>query len=75
MDKITSDSYDMRKFLTKKFWSQGTNMGSLGPGSQKALILGSSKLQFLVIWGPYNIPVMVAVQIQAKNPNIVSILM
>ena len=41
MHKITSDFYDMRKILTKKFWSQGTSLGYLGPGSQEALDIGA----------------------------------
>ena len=65
----------MRKLLRSKFWSQGTKMGYMGPGSQKALNQGFSKYQFLVIWGPYNLPVIVAFQVQAKNPNFICIVM
>ena len=65
--KITSYFYDLRKILTKKFWSQGTPLGYLGSGSQEALGLGSCRFQILVIWGPYDYPVLVACQGTAKN--------
>ena len=67
MHKITSYFYDMRKILTKKFWSQGTLLGSPGLGSQADLILGFSRFQILVIWGPYEGPAPVACQGTAKN--------
>ena len=57
MHKITSFEDDERKILTQKFWSHGTSLGYLGPGSQEALGLGSWGLQFHVIWGPYDSPV------------------
>ena len=69
MYKITSYFYDLRKILTKKFWSQGTPLGSLGPGSQEALGLGPCQFQILVIWGPYDPPVLLVFQTHAKNPN------
>ena len=67
MHKITSNFYDMRKILRKKFWSQGTPLGYLGPGSQEAQHLGPCFFQILVIWGPYDYPVLVACQGQAKS--------
>ena len=67
MYKVTSDFYDMRKFLTENFWSHGTPLGYLGVGSQEALGLGAFRLQILVIWGPYDFPVLVACQGRAKN--------
>ena len=67
MYKVTSDFYDMRKFLTENFWSHGTPLGYLGAGSQEALGLGACRFQILVIWGPYDFPVLVACQGQAKN--------
>ena len=33
--KITSYFYDKRKILNQKFWSHGTPLGSMGPGSQQ----------------------------------------
>ena len=41
-------------------------MGSLGPQSLEALILGAVQLQILVIWGPYEPPVVVALETQAE---------
>ena len=41
-------------------------MGSLGPLSLEALILGAVQLQILVIWGPYEPPVVVALETQAE---------
>ena len=35
--KITSYLYDKSKILGPKIWSQGTNLGYLGPGSQADL--------------------------------------
>ena len=67
MYKVTSDFYDMRKFLTENFWSHGTPLGYLGAGSQEAPGLGFSRCQILVIWGPYDLPGLVALQAQAKN--------
>ena len=57
----------MRKFLTKKFWSHGTPLGYLGAGSQADLSLGPCRFQILIIWGPYDFPVLVALQAQAEN--------
>ena len=67
MHKITSNFYDMRKILTKIFQSHGTPLGYLGAGSQEALGLGACWFQILVIWGPCDLPVPVALQFQAKN--------
>ena len=69
MYKITSDYYDLRKILTKNFWSHGTPLGYLGPESQEALGLGACRFQIQVIWGLYESPVLVAFQGQAKNPK------
>ena len=57
----------MRKILTKKFWSHGTPLGSLGPLSQQDTILGAGQLQILVIWGPYRPPIVVALETHAEN--------
>ena len=59
----------MRKILDRKFWSLGTPLGSLGPLSQGDVIVGPYGLQILVIWGPYEPPVLVACQAQAENPK------
>ena len=67
MHKVTYDFYEMRKILTKKFWSQGTSLGYLGPGSQQDVIVGACQFQILVIWGPYEASVLVACPDQAKN--------
>ena len=69
MHKITSFEDDMRKFLSKIFWSHGTPLGSLGPLSQQDTILGAGQLQILVIWGPYRPPIVVALETQAENPK------
>ena len=65
--KITSDFYDIRKILTKKFWSQGTNLGSLGPVSREAFNEIFFRFQILVIWGPYDLQIPTAPQEKAKN--------
>ena len=69
INKIPSNFYDMRKILTKNFWSHGTPLGSLGSGSREALHPGACRFQILVIWGPYDNPVLVACHGQAKNPK------
>ena len=56
----------MRKFLHQKFWSHGTPLGSLGALSQQDTILGAGQLQIPVIWGPYEPPVVVALDTQAE---------
>ena len=65
----------MRKFLSQKFWSHGTSLGSLGPLSQGDVHPGFSQPQFLVIWGPYNYPGIVACHEQAENLKLTSIMM
>ena len=70
--KITSFEDDMRKFLSQKFWSHGTLLGSMGPGSQQDADERFSKSQILVKWGPYNCSVIVACREQAKKPNLAS---
>ena len=72
MHKITSFEDDMRKFLSQKFWSHGTLLGSMGPGSQQDADERFSKSQILVKWGPYNCSVIVACREQAKKPNLAS---
>ena len=57
----------MRKILTQKFWSQGTSQGSPGSGSGADVRLGACQLQILVIWGPHEPLVLVALQGQAKK--------
>ena len=69
MHKITLFENDERKILMEKFWSHGTSLGHLGPVSHEALPLGFYKLQFLVIWGPSDPPVLVALLEQAKIPK------
>ena len=67
MHKITSNLYDLRKILTKNFWSQGTLLGSPGPGSQADVGLGFCRFQFLVIWGPHEGPAPLVSQGTPKN--------
>ena len=62
----------MRKFLSQKFWSHGTLLGSMGPGSQQDADERFSKSQILAKWGPYNCSVIVACREQAKKPNLAS---
>ena len=69
MHKITSSKDNETKIWRQKFWSHGTPLGSSGSGSQEALPLGFCKLQFLVIWGPLDPPVLVALLEQAKIPK------
>ena len=71
MHKVTSFQDGVRKFLAQKFWSLGTHLGSLGPGSKADVGLGSCRLQFLVIWGPYECPALMACQGTAENPNLI----
>ena len=59
----------MRKFLSEKFWSLGTPLGSLGPGSQGDVRPRACKCQIQVIWGPCEPSVLVALQGQAENPK------
>ena len=59
----------MRKILDQKYWSHGTPLGSLGPLSREAAILGAVRLQILVICGPYEPPELVPFYVQPENPN------
>ena len=59
----------MRKILAKIFWSHGTPLGSSGSRSQADVHLGFSNFQILVIWGPYDPPVLVACTRHAKSPK------
>ena len=59
----------MGKFLRQKFWSQGTSLGSLGPLTQRDVLIGFHRLQFLVMWGPYNYPGIGASKAHAKTPK------
>ena len=59
----------MRKILSQKFWSLGTPLGSLGPGSQADLHQRACQSQILFIWGPCKAPVLVALLGQAENPK------
>ena len=69
MHKISLLEDAKRKFLRPKFWSLGTPLGYMGPVSQRAIEIGFCQLQFLVIQVPYDYPVLVAPQGQAKNPK------
>ena len=71
MHKITPFQDGVRKFLRQKIWSLGTHLGSLGPGSRADLGLGPCRLQFLVIWGPYECPALTACQGTAENPKLI----
>ena len=44
--------------MRQNIWSHGTSLGSIGSLSQGDLGLGSGRLQFLVIWGPYELPIL-----------------
>ena len=59
----------MRKILDQNFWSHGTPLGSLGPLSREDPILGFDQHQIPVIWGPYEPPVVVALETFAENPK------
>ena len=59
----------MRKFLDQNFWSHGTPLGSLGTLSREDPILGFDQHQIPVIWGPYEPPVVVALETFAENPK------
>ena len=66
MDKIWSLEDEMRKFFGQKFWSHGTPLGSLGSLSQGDVSLWFDWHYFLVIWGPCDHPVIVALHAQAE---------
>ena len=67
MHKIPLLENAKRKFLRPKFWSLGIHLGYMGPVSQRAIEIGFCRLQFLVIWGPYDHPILVAPQTHARN--------
>ena len=67
--KITSYLYDKSKILGPKIWSQGTNLGYLGPWSQVDLDRLFSKPQILFILNPNSFSELVACRVTAKNPN------
>jgi hypothetical protein len=69
MHKITSLQDDKKKILNPKFWSHVTSLGSIRPLSQGDLGPWFYQLQFLVILGPYEPPVLVASHGTAKNPK------
>ena len=72
---ITSYFYDTRKILNQKFWSHGTPLGSMGPGSQQDPDEIFSKSQILVIWGPYGPNIPLAYETHAENLKPISIMM
>ena len=59
----------MRIFLGPKIVSLGTPLGSLRPLSQGDVRPRACQYQILVIWGPHELPVLVAPHGQAKNPK------
>ena len=67
MHKIRSLENSQGKILRQKFWSHGTSLGYLRPGSQRDLGLGFCGPQFLLVLGPYKPPALVAPQGTAKN--------
>ena len=69
MHYIWSDFHHMRNFLTKFFWSHGTSLGSPGSLSQGDVLPGFCRFQILVIWGPYESPVLVACPRHSKSPK------
>ena len=58
------------KNLRPKFWSLGTKLGYLGPGSQKALDEIFSLRQILLYMGPYDLPGVVASHEKAETPMV-----
>ena len=68
MHKITLFGDGVRKLLRPKFWSLGTAR-ALGPVYRQDVKIGFCRLWFLVIWDPYDYPILVAPQGQAKNPE------
>ena len=64
---IHNYTYDMRKILDQKFWSQGTHLGYLGPGSQKGLDEMFSKLCFPIAIGPNESPDVPVSFLHAEN--------
>ena len=57
----------MRKILRQKFWSLGTYLGYLGPISQKPKDEIFQNYIFLIVWGPYEGPILVACRVGAKK--------
>ena len=57
----------MRKFLTQKFWSLGTNLGSPGSLSQDCSPEIFSKLDFPHIWGLNECPVVAKPRVELKK--------
>ena len=57
----------MRKILRQIFWSHGTPLGSLGPGSQGDMHPRASQCQILHIWGLYDHLDLVALQALAEK--------
>ena len=57
----------MRKILDQKFWSHGTHLGYLYPGSQKGLVEMFSKLRFPIAIGPSEGPDMLVLFLHAEN--------
>ena len=57
----------MRKILDQKFWSHGTPLGHLGPGSQKGLDEMFSELCFPIAIGPIESPDMLVPFPHAEN--------
>ena len=51
MHKTTLIEDDMRKFLRPKFWSQGTNLGTLGSLLGPQVVLGFSRSVILITYG------------------------
>ena len=56
-------------FWKKFFWSHGTSLGSPGSLSQGDVLPGFCRFQILVIWGPYESPVLVACPRHSKSPK------
>ena len=65
----------MRKFLDPKFWSHGTYLGYLGPISQEPNDEIFQNCLILIVWGPYEGPILVACRVGAKDPTRTSQLM
>ena len=57
----------MRKFLRQKFWSLGTYLGYLGPISQEPKDEIFPNYIFLIVWGPYDGPILMACRVGAKK--------
>ena len=57
----------MRKFLDQNFWSHGTHLGYLCPGSQKGADEMFSKLRFPIAIGPSEGPDMLVLFLHAEN--------